>query len=97
MKFLFVILAVTTSVQSYAQDRVSARPTSSTTGRAYEVVIEGETARKLYEALDGKIQRVQSGSRVWVNKNSNGILCGKIENRKEYACSLVVDQSGVLQ
>lgn len=59
---------------------------------AYEVVIDGEAAEKIFKTLDSEIHQVGD----WTNKRGNSITCGQERTTKKYWCTLTVNERGVL-
>jgi hypothetical protein len=95
MKLIFTSFLSILSFSSFAQSQVSASATHHHAGAAYEVVVNGDVAKKLYDLIESRISRVQDGSVVWLNKTAAGIVCGKVQNRNQYVCSTVVDETGI--
>jgi hypothetical protein len=95
MKQILALSLLTLSFSGFAQSQVSAVTTPHHAGTAYEVVVSGEVAKKIYDVISGNISRVQDGSAIWLNKTAAGIVCGKLQNRSQYSCSMVVDKTGI--
>lgn len=94
-KSILVFLTLSATCGASAQVRPVALGQASlfTAPQAYQVVIEGEAALRLYEALRREPKLDQGG--MWVNKTASGIVCGQNTRNKAYACTISVDQNGV--
>lgn len=95
MKTLITVMTLAISADVLALSKVSVTKVANHSGPAFETTIEGEAAQKLYDLISGRTSRVQGKSEVWLNKNANGIVCGKVESKEKYACSLIIDRAGV--
>lgn len=91
LKRLTITVLALTSLSSFAKSSVQFSRTSSASGQAaYEVVLKGDVARKIYSNLNSEVKNVGG----WKNKAANGIICG-VHTRLGYSCSLVADEQGV--
>lgn len=86
-----------TSSLALGESQVEAYPQKSHDGDGYEVVMDGEVARKLFFLLEAPVREVETSDGRWQNKKADGILCGLNEGTGDYFCSLYVDRKGVAQ
>lgn len=92
---LFALLSVS-FLMSPAFGQVKALSTPSASGfPAYEVIIEGPVAEKLFKIIHAATYEVKSSAGTWTNKTGNGIICGQNQKTEAYACALVVDEAGI--
>jgi len=97
MKNILAISIVLFSSLSFAEVQPQAQSEAKlyNTARSYEVVLEGDVAKKLYDVLDTSTRAVNSSDGGWINKNAKGIDCGQNQKTRKYFCTVNVDENGV--
>lgn len=97
MKFtkLIVLGLICASPLAFAESSVDAYPQKSHDGDGYEVVIDGEVAKKIFMLMEVPLMEVETSDGTWLNKRGDRILCGRNQTTKTYSCSVYVDRTGI--
>lgn len=98
MKFIVLLIALISIVaqaKPLATGKAEFQPAQA---QAHEVTVDGDVAQKIYELLDVKPSVPVSGPKgtLWINKFGKGIVCGQEQKTGEFACSITVNEEGIL-
>jgi hypothetical protein len=80
---------------AFAQSWVEAFPQKSHDGDGYEIVIDGDVAKKIFLLLEVPASEVETSDGKWLNKKADRILCGQNQKTKTYSCSVSADRTGI--